>query len=328
MKIQHKKIGKYQGPVIISTETFPQPIGLKANNHVERAYWLTCEVECGNKIGSVMMADGTGFTIGLDQHIAVYPKQLDKEDFNAKNDQGSAWALLTAIEKANGPVEYLWESFKQKGWYVSLDGKLRWLNSGQHKLQGKTMAHFGGELVHGALIRHAITPTNGVVQKTCERNIADQWATMLYELTSDKNTWNAQHNFGILQLINRIKNRQIHFDLTDSWFTLQDLVYAKEPVYMTLSSSIGDELDLAMCVFHSYTVNAPSIAFRIMTNVFQSYNPKHAGRQRFAKNLLIAIKNQDYGNWKQRWKRTRQAAINTQWWPLWLFDGPSAIMPS
>jgi len=132
MRIMHRNIGKFSGPVIHGTEVAPLPDN---PSHAGRAYWLTGQAETGNKMGSIMMADGTAFTIGRDQHIAVYPKELASEDFNAADDQGGAWLLLAAIEVAHGPIHQLWEALEAEGWYVAPDGSLRWIGNGRAKVR-------------------------------------------------------------------------------------------------------------------------------------------------------------------------------------------------
>jgi len=328
MHITRRTIGKYAGPIVYGEKNLIEKPD--ASSHLERAFWLTCEVETGNRMGSVMMADGTAFTIGLDQHVAVYPKELAHEDFNALDDQGGAWALLAEIEKAHGPVEPLWEALKEQGWYVSPDGHLRWLEEGRAKIKGKWVAFKAGDLVHGALIRDVFTPYKGYVEKTKintkQWEQSKRWATLLHELTAHPQTFEAQKQFGINHLIERIKTRKIKFSTTRRKTTNFHVIYQTKDLNEFSTKDLGENLDLAMCVFHAYTVNAPAIAYSVMAKTFLKTHRTHS-KYEFSKELLSGLKNQKYGRWDKRWIRTRKIAMDSGLWDPALFKSKDAIMP-
>lgn len=337
MRILHRKVGKYQGAVIFGTEVAPPPQGPNADLHSERAYWLTGEVETGNKLGSVMMADGTGFTIGLDQHIAVYPRELAAEDFDAEDDQGGAWKLLAKMEGTKSEhIKPLWDAFAAEHWYIATDGGLRWLNDGQGMVgigrNARIIQHKAGDLVHGSIIREAITPRQGVVQKgtpsweTCRR-----WATLLHNLTADTKTAAIQKEFGLAHLHHRVKHRKLQPFEWRLRQTMEELIYGCHNISTVKSSVFSPQFDLALCVFHSYTVNAPSLAFRILKRVVRvvGWKGQSWGTNNeivFARILLGEFKWEKYGRWDARWNRTRQHAMRVGWWPKELFRRHS-LMP-
>jgi hypothetical protein len=319
--VNFRSIGKYSGPVVYGTEVVLPPNG---PFHAGRAFWLTGQVETGNRLGSVMMADGTGFTIGIDQHIAVYPKELAHEDFNAADDQGGAWALLAALEVAHAPVRMLWEAFTQRGWYVAPDGTLRWITGGTHKVQNRKLEHRGGDLVHGNTIRNAVTPTGGRVVKTCEKETAREWALMLHELTRDPTSRDIQVSFGVKHLCHRVRTRKLRLADHRRRVTFQQAVYGDANIEVIKLSDLGYPLDLALCVFHSYTVNAPAVAFRILEESIRSTGwtaeqDGHDRQESFARDLLHRIKTEKYGFWNKRWERTRKAAMELGCWDGELF---------
>lgn len=329
-RVNFRSIGKYTGPVIYGTEVVQPPNG---PFHAGRAFWLTGQVETGNRLGSVMMADGTGFTIGIDQHIAVYPKELAHEDFNAADDQGGAWALLAALEVAHAPVRMLWEAFEQRGWYVAPDGTLRWIDNGVHKVQNRKLEHQGGDLVHGATIRDVLTPKGGVVTKTCQKEQAREWALMLHELTRAPTSWDVQVSFGVKHLCHRVRTRKLRLAEHRRRVTFQQAVYGSPTNIETIKlADIGEHLDLALCVFHSYTVNAPAVAFRLMEEAIKglgwsgAWLEDETARCNFALNLLTRLKAEKYGRWDKRWARTRKAAMEVGWWDGALFRRPTGIM--
>lgn len=331
MRILHRTVGKYSGPVIYGTNAIKFPMNPP---HVGRAYWLTGQVETGNKMGSIMMADGTGFTIGIDQHIAVYPKELASEDFNAADDQGSAWLLLTAIEVAHGPISRLWKSLEREGWYIAPDGSLRWIGNGKAKVSNRWVEYQGGDLVHGAVIRDTITPKGGVVVKDSrEWETAKKWAELFHFLTAHESTWVIQRQFGINHLIHRVRTRKLRLAEHRRKSTMQQAVYGDADIgNIHLRTTLGVELDLALCVFHSYTVNAPSVAFKILERsiITTGWHPINIGKEAytipFAKDLLRRIKMSKYGRWDKRWVRTRKAAMDVGWWPDELFKRPTGLM--
>jgi len=334
MRILHRKVGRYQGAVIYGTEVVPPPEGDAATFHAERAFWLTGEVETGNRLGSVMMADGTGFTIGIDQHIAVYPRELADEDFNAADDQGSAFDLLFRIELTRSKhIEPLWQAFRSCGWYVGQDGHLRWLENGRARVKNQGIDHVAGDFVHGVLIRNAITPKNGVVKKdTPEWQVCREWATALHLLMTDLKTLEVQRDFGIAHLAHRVAHRKLRLGDRRRRPTFQKRIYSGCPVTGIRSDDLEPALDLALCVFHSYTVNAPSVAFRLLeasvkATGFAGHLGATAEQQRaFADDLLFRIKTKRYGRWGNRWERTRKHALGAGWWPRSLFIGNQAVM--
>lgn len=334
MRILHRKIGKYQGAVIYGTEVAPPPTGPTADIHSERAYWLTGEVETGNKLGSVMMADGTAFTIGRDQHIAVYPSELAAEDFDAEDDQGGVWKLLAKMELTKSShIQPLWDAFADEGWYIGQDGHLRWITATTGiYLKGKKISVSGGDLVHGAMIREAITPNGGKVAKGgTDWKVCRRWATLLHNLTADPKTAPIQNAFGLAHLYHRVKHRK--FCPRGPRVTMEKGIYGRHNIATVKSSDFSQMFDLAMCVFHSYTVNAPSVAFRLLEQVTRSVGWDETGfgttaEIAFARTLIRELKLKKYGRWNRRYERTRRHAMRVGWWPQRLFKRQDALMPA
>lgn len=336
MRILYREVGKYSGAVIYGTEVVPPPKEGNAKYHAQRAFWLTGEVETGNKLGSVMMADGTGFTIGIDQHIAVYPRELADEDFNAEDDQGGAFELLAKVELTDSKnVADLWKAFEECGWYVGRDGHLRHLEGGAFRVRSVPIKVKAGDLVHGALIRDEVTPTRGIVKKDSQGwTECRLWATLLHRLMSDPKTLDVQRAFGIHHLRTRVATRKLRLSDNRRRPTFQKAIYSGEPLPGIRSKDLEPNLDLALCVFHSYTVNAPAVAFRLLeesvrTTEFKGYLAEtEARRHIFADDLLTRIRMERYGRWGDRWTRTRKHAMGVGWWPRELFVGGQAVMPA
>ena len=334
--------------------TIPYVLSADTSSHVKRAFWLTTKVETGAKYGAIMMADGTAMTAGLDQHIAVYPKELAKEDYNAKNDQGSLWQLLrrlgtvddsadvTAVggRRYGDCLQVIWDALKRNGYYLAQDGTLRYLGLGQSLIDRRWVDRKPGDLVFGSDIREMFTPGGGQVpKKDSAWAKAAWWASAFHELFAHPLAHRAQVDFGIEHLVHRTRQRRSWKYGTSRLASVQDIAYRVDitatrtgpdmagPEYM------GPEYDLAMCMYHSHSVNAPAIANRCLDRALKTCGiVSPPVRPIFAKQLIKLLGTSSYGRWDDdikfgRYQRTRSAARMSGLWPRSLFDGPDAIMP-
>lgn len=321
--------------MIKGTEPFAPP---PTSNHVARAFWLTAKVETGAKFGSVVAYDGTGMTAGLDQHIAVYPKELADEDFNAKDDQGSLWKLLRRMEVVDGSNGYkwaigcLWSMFEACGWYVSQDGHLRYLQDTAVKRKNFSHDAAAGDLVFGFEIRDALTPVGGKVKGKDHR--AAVWAMAFHELFAHPDGFKAQQHFGEEHLVTRSKRKRKWKKSTAMglYSSVEDVAYQGEITVLRAGTpNWTHEMDLAMCMYQAHSVNAPGMANSLIADVHQRVHPE-SHQLLFAGRLIEKLGTSSYGRWDDdlktgRYQRTRSAARASGLWPRQLFDGPAAIMP-
>jgi len=326
--VKWKSYKSYSGPVIVGDRVVEAPTGEQALKHVERAYWLTTAVETGGKVGSIMAADGTAMTAGLDQHIAVYPRELaKKEDGNAKNDQGSLWQLMRRLETVSGDDSYqeavdcLWGMLKAMGWYISQDGYLRYLEADTVQLKGKKAPVKAGDLVFGYSIREAFTPGGGKVpQKGAAWEQAKNWAIAFHDVTVNESGVRAQVAFGCEHLVERTRRNPLYEQAYEQ--EMSAIVLGKE--------GWTEEMDLAMAMCQAHSVNAPAIAKKLLAQALRRYNPNKPGD--FARHLIRLLGTSSYGRWDDdiqygRYQRTRSAARKSGLWSRSLFDGSTAIMP-
>lgn len=341
--VQWRQFKDYSGPMIQGTESIPPPTS-RREFHVERAYWLTTKVETGATFGTVIAYDGTGMTAGPDQHIAVYPKELAAEDYNAAGDQGGLWKLLRRLETGGeAPAEYyhavgqLWEFFRETmGAYVAQDGVLRYLDGGWYKFPktgtgrpfpaAEDHKYKAGDPVWGHHIRSALTPSDGwdpgagrVPKSGKEWEQAARAAELFHALMMHPNGRQIQIEFGKEHLVKRSKNNGTTMGYGYDW---------REVTSLRLGPDWSEEMDLAMCVYQSHSVNAPAIAVKALKQVGQAL-PQ--GRS-FALELIKELGNNTFGRWDDdlqtgRYQRTRQAAMGSGLWPKELFEGSDAIMP-
>jgi hypothetical protein len=301
--------------MIRGTQEYGAPLGTRKNFHVDRAFWLTCKVETGARFGSVQSYDGCGMTCGLDQHIAVYPKELADKDNNALDDQGTLWKLLRRIEMVDsndpgfyGAVGHLWTCLDDENFYLAQDGVLRYADS--------------GDPVDGKTIREALTPNKGCPTTKEHKTIASLWAKAFHAVFNHPDSWKAQIEYGKEHLVKRTKRRKIY--LGSSSVSPHVLAYSGEITTLQVGDEFSLEEDLALCMYQANSVNAPAIANRCLkrTRRFSNWHTR----------LIKALGNNKYGRWDDdipggRYQRTRSAARASGLWPRSLFDGPKAIMP-
>lgn len=329
-EILWRQYKNYSGPMIRGTAPVVLPRG--DDSHVGRAYLLTTQVESGGHYGAVMAYDGTGMTAGPDQHIAVYPTELASEDFNAADDQGDLWNLVRRLETVSGSASYqeavhdLFEELRFEGWYVSQDGVLRYLADSEVLIGARKITVKAGDLVFGKQIRDTLTPTGGQVPKMGHPwDRASQWALLFHMLTSHADGFAAQFHFGTEHLVKRTKRRQVRPGVT-----LEQAVYGREVTSIRLPGpGWDDDVDLALCVYHAHSVNAPAIANRAIDAALAAHPSRDIN---FARALIRLLGNSTWGQWDDdiangRYQRTRDAARKSDFWDLALFEGPNALMP-
>lgn len=304
----------YAGPRIAGSVPFrlsPTP------SHLEKALWLTSSVESGAKFGSICMYDGTAMTAGLHQAIAVYPKELVSEDYNAEDDQGSLWKLLRLLETVQNLPEYneVSRMLKECGWYLAQDGVLRYLDDGKSKVGPRTLRYSAGDTVYGAHIREEFTPKGGAVPSSGKNWLkAKAWALAFHKLFSAEPSFLPQIQFGVDHISVLAKTRRLHEA------SVEAEAYDGRITDFVPSSSA---YDLAMSVFWSHSVNAPSVAFKVLRSSGDVKSPE------FPLKLLRFLGTMSYGRWHftdsgGRYQRTRKWAMEV--WPEDLFL-PGGIMP-
>jgi hypothetical protein len=314
----------YAGPRISGTDIFrlkPQA------GHWDRVLWLTSTVESGGKFGAITMYDGTAVTAGLHQAIAVYPRELADEDFNAKDDQGSFWQLLRMLEMIPDfpELQDLFAKFKSKGWYLGRDGSLRYLADGKTQVRGRTRNVRAGDEVFGFEIREAFTPNQGAVPASGSAwEASKSWALDFHKIFSNPKSFKAQEEFGAQHFEHVARHKLIsargRSQSIEGWLYRGHLADFKAPSWA---------YDLALAVFWSHSVNGPSVAYRLLAQALEASDP-NANPDDFATTLLRLLGRKKYGRWHWsepdgRWQRTRTNAKKL--WPEELFSN-GGVMPS
>jgi hypothetical protein len=294
-----KTLSNWAGAATGGTDKFELTNEEDKKNHMMRALWLTAQVEGGGKFGCINSYDGAGLTAGLDQKIAIYPKPMT---------QGSLWVLLKKMVQHSPCVEIdnLLTELKKENMGLMKDGSLRHTTT--------------GALVPADKIRNLFAPPGGRTPKTGpEWEQAKKWATLFHEAFANPITFKVQVDEAISDLISGGKS----FESA----AYKATVGVEHPSVLTYEDNINAEHDLAWCVYHSFSVNAPGKARERL----QASNPDNS--QVWSKRIIRVLGTTKYGRWHDtvdganRYDRTRAYAMNSGLWPNSLFVGPTAIMP-
>ena len=333
VRVLWREIGGYSGPVILGTPTGYVPKA-DASLHLVRSHWLACEVETGNRLGSVMMADGTAVTAGLDQHILVYPAELADEDFVAENDQGALPSLLMEVWAVIG-IGTLRDAFLDQHWTLERradgSGAVVWDSSQEFRIGKRTIKAEKGAMVHGALLRDTMTPIGGKVPKAGERwERSKAWALLFNELFARPETEVIQAIFGRKAMSNRASSTKIATRENRRGVQLCMAVYGRpfmDGLKVGSAEAVSEHLDLAMAVWHSFAVNAPSLARKVLEAVIQEH-PVSSDSSGFARALTRALRVARGEKWQKRYERTRKAVMASGLWDKSLTYGRDCVLPA
>jgi hypothetical protein len=300
----------YSGCAVTGTQAVPLP---SSDLHMERAFYLTTTLEAP-MFGSVQSYDGAGISGGPQHSIAVLPSSMQ---------QGDLFKLLRHLQISapnSVPLQSLFHAYATQGWAVALDGVLR---------NAKT-----GVAISAAVIRDTFAPPGGKVPETGPQfEQAKRWALLHSAAFSDPATFAGQRDYSITNLIHTRTGDELLFYKTMNLVTLR--VWTVPPA---ADAHIPDEEynnhltlqeDLAMCMYHSHSVNGPSPAAEVLKRVVA----KVARGNDFARLMVWSLGTKDYGRWKDtadgknRYDRTRDSALASGLWPKDFFTGPTAFMP-
>lgn len=254
------------------------------NIHMQVVAYITAQIETGGKFGTVQSYDGAGMSAGLLHNVAVLPASME---------QGDLWALLAAIRKSGASLNGFGVHAAKKGWVLSDDGVL------SHE----------GKKVSGEDIRLAFVGSkdgNGPETYT-EGKV---WAEEFADLFSSPATFAAQVAYAVRWL-------------TTGKSALENQAYDRfaaghAQLGLVLRSAMPVEFDLAMCVYHSFSVNAPSPAATILTKALDASTDVKV----FAKDLITRFGKSDFARWHDdpddkgsRYDATRVAIEKSGFWP-------------
>lgn len=294
--VQYKN---YSGYLATGGPKIDQPIS--SFMHIDRAVYLAGQLEAGSW-GTVQGYDGCAISGGILHNIAVSPKDLSQGDF---------FALIFNISQvAAAAFQPIGQLINAQGWKLSADGKLRLAN---------------GTLVPGKEVRRVISGAEGgnVLKTGPDSDRARTWAEAFFNLLSLPITYKVQSDFAARWLSSM--NAGDELAVYRRYMTA-----AVDSMIAIPAASLPPEVELAMCVYHAFSVNAPGIAKGVLAP-FIAQLPK-LDAATFAARLIRNLGKKQFGNWtddpgdgSNRYDRTRLAV----WARGDLWDGKlaRALMP-
>jgi hypothetical protein len=278
----------FSGYIVRGGPKFDHPVNPAL--HIDRAVYIAGQLEAANW-GTVQGYDGAGMSGGILHNIAVSPKDLS---------QGSFFTLLARVFSAAPAVSSeVIANLKIVGWHVSPDGVLR---------------NADGLKVPGRDIRNEFSGPEGQVPATGPISKAQKWAERFHKLFVSPATWSAQSNYAAEWIAggNKIDEHMV-YDYFGRGPKLDSVISLP-------SAALPPEVDLAMCVYHAFSVNAPAIAAKCLDGV------KYVGQtaDQFALAIIKSLGTSKYGNWQDqphsignRYDRTRRAVwAREDLWPV------------
>ena len=309
LKVKHKKYKTFAGPVLYGRTRMNQPDA--DDSFLERLVYVTSVVESGGFYGSIFMADGTGITGGLCQHVSVLPKSMAWGDF---------WKLIAYIDSFF-PVAYydLGELLDDEGWTFQPDGVLRDVENNIE--------------VPASLFRNTVTPLDGTVpeladgQSPVDRNRwlkAKEWCLAAHQILAQPTTHRPQLIWECRQAQKRIQKTRFHGLLKG-----KSVEAAAFPRGLGYHTPFGvPHVEVAMLVFLSFAVNAPKWAYTAFDDVLQvhghngfvpctlggGYEVLDARGRLFAVELIKALEQAGGTKWDDdrrygRYQRTRDVLL-------------------
>jgi len=260
---------KYAGIKIAGDKPVVVPTGTTRQAHMQRAFYLMAQLEAP-MWGSVQSYDGAAMSGGPAHWVAVLPRTMQ---------QGPLFQLLRRIEMVPGaPVKPLWDALAAEGWYVARDGMLRDKKS--------------GAVISGKAIRNAFTPQDGKVPQAGKDKLkAEKWALLFHDLLSDPKTFATQADHSIEYLIQGSEDLEMK-----AYRLFIPKLQSPERIGIEPGVVLPEPVDLAMCVYHAFTPNAPAIAKQCLEATLAKVGPK-PNPLYFAQTLITTLGTKKYGRW-------------------------------
>lgn len=334
---------KYSGILIEGTVEVAEPDDYERMEHMHRAFYLTALLEAPHW-GSVQSYDGCGMS-GGPMHWIAAPKKGAQ--------QGPLFELIARIRNNENArelddefdaLDMLETALLSEGLKISRDGHLQDVKTGKD--------------LSASRVRELFTPGRGKPSTAAQWEQAERWGRLFYCVLCDRRTFLAQKEHSIEYLIEGAASTEIvayrYFKPkleTPEYLTVDD---PEVKLRGDFSNDIPLPVDFAMCVYHSFTPNAPSMARKVLKSFFTAYDTwlkkqtsssivpveghmpgwaklvrKHDPHgEVFAKTLIRKLGKTQYGNWhdlphhnsRSRYDRCRNYAKDSGLWPSDYFE--------
>lgn len=292
------QFGEYSG-LLINDGILVEQSHFDLTQHMHRAVWLTSQIEAP-RFGLVQSYDGAGISGGLLHNVAVLPKSLEQGDLFQLVARMSHTATYPIVTRFFGDLVMK----------ITPDGKVR---------------YGSGVEVPGMTLRNIVAPPGGKVpRKGADYDAALRAATVFNRLFADPTGFRAQIDFAVDWLA---RGKAV----------VEQAVYAKyvngypgTPIGIP-AGYLSPVFDLAMCVYHSFSVNAPTPAAIALTAALKTAALKAGDLPTFSAGLIRKLGTTKFGRWtdepgdgSNRYDRTRRAVWKSGIWPT---DMVTKLMP-
>lgn len=286
---QYRTYKSYAGFVVRGSTPIDTPY--TTDPHTKWAFFLLSRMEAATW-GTVQNYDGAGMSAGPLHAVAVLP---------SSKAQGQLWELVADIFTAlpvgsSGAVDRLRAEFHKMGWEVTVNGAVVDRKDGK-KVQGEELRTFlSGPLGYVRLDG----PFEGSARKM---------ANLFNLVFSDSKTFQIQENYTVKWLLRGQRETEFAAYAKYSKTKVQTKNVSNFLSYAS-REHLGFELDLAMCVYHAFSVNAPAPA---VDELLKAMVAKTASE--FAARLIRGLGTRNFGRWKDtpdnknRYDKTRLAVI-------------------
>lgn len=309
--------GKYSGYVLYGNTPVAPPAdkGL----HLARAAFLASQCE-GPKWGTVQSYDGCGMSGGLLHNIAVLPTD---------RSQGTLFALVEAIRRACASkvppeLQVVLDGLRMElGARLSTDGFVYYADGSK-----------AGQRVPGEALRTMLSGPMGVTTRGAPNAVT--WIQRFNALLASPVTYEAQYEYSMRWLADtqRLAELTVYRKLLGP--TLDTIANVRcdsalAPFDTDGIGKLGSGLDLALCVYHAHSVNAPGAAAPCLANALPLLDKGNAA---FAGTLIRLLGKKDFARWRDmpgenggdRYDATRRAAKASGLWPASFFEAGN-LMP-
>ena len=305
---KHKKYKKYSGPVLYGRDKIDIEMDTTWDDapFLEKLVYITATVESGGFYGSVFMADGTGITAGLCQHVAILPRRMQ---------WGGFWKLMAFIDCVFPVYHYdLSRLLEEQGWFFQPDCVLR---------------GYDDIPVPVHVFRNTVTPVDGAVPDGGpELEDSVRWCKAVRQIFAHPHTYRAQLMYECRHFQKMIERNHFRRNSASSaslfWNSFHGVLDGKRvsdvafPRGVTCQTPFEDpHIELAMLVLLSFAVNAPKWAYTALdkTLKFHGHNGMvpldgHTRSRLFACELVKNLEQAGGTKWDDdrkygRYQRTR-----------------------
>ncbi len=283
---QYRTYKSYAGFVVRGSSPVMKPENDEP--HTSWAFFLLSRMEAANW-GTVQNYDGAGMSAGPLHAIAVQP---------SSKQQGALWGLLadifSAVPSGSEAIREMRDFLAAQRMQLTLNGEL--VDVGTAKR------------VSGESLRDLLSGPRGFVPATgpiAER--AKETAFLFHRLFSAPETFQAQKLYTIKWLLRGQRDTEFAAYAKYSPTPVAPTNVSNFLSYAT-GDMLGEPLDLAMCVYHAFSVNAPAPAVDELRKAMTERNISG-----FAKKLIRGLGTRSFGRWKDttdntsRYDKTRLA---------------------